>query len=516
MNQRSFAVRRSSKLLDATRRLFGLIAISAPLVLSGCIAIPYGTPIGDATDKHSTSRPMVLLGEARAIAPEGDMARIEAALLRESEQLGGFAGPELSMVSDADRLAFSGFAPGSKDSYRRVSSSLPPHYLLQYELSINATDLPTETDEAGHGFIHGYLLLTLSLFPMYPLSMTAICSGNVYAIEGDSRRHLKKLLYEGKQGGFGNFWWWGFWHEHFSEDAIQRFSKQCRSRIVAGAMAAIARLEAEQSVLVRFETDQLLLERERLPVQISSREASGIAALGDYYALVIGNQDYQDLPSLKTALNDARAVARVLSESYGFSVTLVGNATRSRLVEAFSEMRRNLGAGDSFLVFYAGHGLYDEKAGRGYWLPVDARSDDQSNWLSNAYVTDTLRAMDARHVLVISDSCYSGTLTRVIKMKTGSGGGAMELASLRSRVALTSGGLEPVEDDAGDGRSVFASALLRTLENNAAAIDGQALYRSIVRPVMLESNQTPEYGDIRNAGHQGGEFYFVRREPLAD
>ncbi len=192
-------------------------------------------------------------------------------------------------------------------------------------------------------------------------------------------------------------------------------------------------------------------------------------------------------------------------------MTLVDNATRARLIEALSEMRRGLSAGDSLLVFYAGHGLYDEKAGRGYWLPVDASADDQSNWLSNAFVTDTLRAMDARHVLVIADSCYSGTLTLGIKLKPGGGSGPMQLASLRSRVALTSGGLEPVEDDAGDGRSVFTTALLRALEDNAGAIDGQLLHRSIVRPVMLESCQTPEYGDIRNAGHEGGDFCFVRK-----
>ncbi|MDP7667219.1 MAG: hypothetical protein QF738_04055 [Rhodospirillales bacterium] len=32
----------------------------------------------------------------------------------------------------------------------------------------------------------------------------------------------------------------------------------------------------------------------------------------------------------------------------------------------------------------------------------------------------------------------------------------------------------------------------------------------IRRPVMLAADQTPEYADIRKAGHDGGDFLFVR------
>jgi hypothetical protein len=79
----------------------------------------------------------------------------------------------------------------------------------------------------------------------------------------------------------------------------------------------------------------------------------------------------------------------------------------------------------------------------------------------------------------------------------------------RSRTALTSGGLEPVTDGGGSGHSVFTKALLDALIENAEAIDGQALFAMVRRPVVLNADQTPAYADIRSAGHDGGDFILV-------
>ena len=126
-----------------------------------------------------------------------------------------------------------------------------------------------------------------------------------------------------------------------------------------------------------------------------------------------------------------------------------------------------------------------------------------------------VKAMSAKHVLVVADSCYSGTLVRGItaKLKTG----AERLAFLermsrkRSRNVLTSGGLEPVMDRGGGDNSVFAKAFLDALYENADVIDAQSLFATVQRRVVVNSEQTPEYSDIRGAGHDGGDFLFVRR-----
>ena len=66
-------------------------------------------------------------------------------------------------------------------------------------------------------------------------------------------------------------------------------------------------------------------------------------------------------------------------------------------------------------------------------------------------------------------------------------------------------------DSGGDGHSIFANALLTALRENDEIIDGTTLFSRIRRPVMVNSDQTPEYGDIRKCGHEGGDFLFSRK-----
>ncbi len=85
------------------------------------------------------------------------------------------------------------------------------------------------------------------------------------------------------------------------------------------------------------------------------------------------------------------------------------------------------------------------------------------------------------------------------------------MAAKQARVALVSGGLEPVADTGGGGNSPFARAFIQALSENTSVIDGTRLFSQIRRPVMVSANQTPQYSDVRNAGHDGGDFLFVRK-----
>ena len=118
---------------------------------------------------------------------------------------------------------------------------------------------------------------------------------------------------------------------------------------------------------------------------------------------MIGNNDYAHLPKLKTAVADAEAVADVLSEKYGFGVTLLRDANRYQILSALNELRARLTEDDNLLIYYAGHGTLDEVNQRGNWLPVDAEPESSANWISNVSLTDVLNAMSARHILVVAD-----------------------------------------------------------------------------------------------------------------
>jgi peptidoglycan hydrolase-like protein with peptidoglycan-binding domain/uncharacterized caspase-like protein len=236
---------------------------------------------------------------------------------------------------------------------------------------------------------------------------------------------------------------------------------------------------------------------------------------GDYYALVIGNNDYRTLPQLRTAVSDAKAIAETLREDYGFQVTLLLDATRYEILAAMSRLRATLTEKSNLLVYYAGHGVLDEAANIGYWLPIDADRDVTANWIANYDLTAHVRAVSAKHVMVIADSCYSGTLARSAAQALPIGvervAWLKRMAAKASRTVLTSGGLEPVLDSGGGNHSVFAAAFLRALGENADVVTGQDLSHAIQRAVIVNAEQTPEYSDIRRAGHDGGDFLFVRK-----
>ena len=109
-------------------------------------------------------------------------------------------------------------------------------------------------------------------------------------------------------------------------------------------------------------------------------------------------------------------MAALLRDDYGFTVKLFKNATRADIIGAFDDYRERLKADDNLLVYYAGHGHLEEVENRGYWLPIDAERKTTAAGIANDDVTAKLRSLRAQHVLVIADSCYSGTLTRAVEI----------------------------------------------------------------------------------------------------
>ncbi len=246
---------------------------------------------------------------------------------------------------------------------------------------------------------------------------------------------------------------------------------------------------------------------------------------GRYFALIIGNQDYQYLDDLRSPLNDAKRLQQVLENKYGFSTLMVPNATEKTILNTINDFYLQIGEDDNLLIYYAGHGNISKNAQsrteRGYWLPVDAGKDNISNWINNSVISDHLDRLKARSVLVISDSCYAGYLgSEKSPFLFGINQGrqsqkAIEAGlSRRSRVVISSGGTKPVLDGSDSRHSVFAGALIDVLDSNNDALRDSALFSQLSVNVRKRSQyvsepQTPEMKPVREAGHAGGTFYFV-------
>ena len=288
------------------------------------------------------------------------------------------------------------------------------------------------------------------------------------------------------------------------------------------AQEKLEKIRAEQKTeaehLARLKAETRMRERELAALQMQPKaDPKSITPasinFGNYHALVIGIDNYQNLKSLKTAVADANAVAGILKANYGFKITKLINPTHEDILDNLDELRETLKFRDNLLIYYAGHGWLDKKVDQGYWLPANAKRNRRSRWVSNATITDALKGIEAKHVMVVADSCYSGRLVRSANVQVEGSDTAeyyQKMSRKKARVVITSGGLEPVED----GKSVhspFARAFLQALSENNSVIDGAKLYSVIRRPVMVSSDQTPQYSDVRRAGHDGGDFLFVRR-----
>ncbi|WP_089945521.1 caspase family protein [Candidatus Entotheonella palauensis] len=239
------------------------------------------------------------------------------------------------------------------------------------------------------------------------------------------------------------------------------------------------------------------------------------ASSSRYYAVVIGIDAYAHLGQLDTAVTDAMAVTQVLEEQYGFNVIFLPDATRTDIVQILDNLNAVLTPQDNLLIYYAGHGIVDEDE-RGYWLPQDALPDVRSEWLATSEITEIVKAIAAKHVMVVADSCYSGTGVRNGTDGKPAAGDARKanlerIDGLRSRTVMTSGGLKPVADRGGGRHSVFAKAFLTALYTNGEVLEGQRLFAKMRPWIAVSSSQTPAYANIRHAQHEGGDFLFVPR-----
>ena len=246
-----------------------------------------------------------------------------------------------------------------------------------------------------------------------------------------------------------------------------------------------------------------------------SQRPTSPAPSGSYYALVIGNNSYRYVGHLKTAENDARALADMLKAKYGFQTKILLNATREDIFKALVEYRKQLPENSSLLIYYAGHGNHDRDTDEAYWLPVDAQPGNPENWVSADDITRNIRAIAAKHILIISDSCYSGVLTRDVPTRIEPAqrdAYLQKMQASKSRNLMSSGSDEPVSDEGSAGHSVFAKALLDAFQREPySRFTAGDLFQQFIQPsVAGQSSQLPQYSVIRESGHDFGDFVFAR------
>lgn len=231
---------------------------------------------------------------------------------------------------------------------------------------------------------------------------------------------------------------------------------------------------------------------------------------GGYFALIIANANYEDerIRDLRNPIKDSQKFVEVLTKNYTFdkkNVIFLKDPTNDRIISKFVELISKLTEDDNLLIFHSGHGYYDKDIKQGFWWSKDAVFDKQSTWLSNGAIRDYIRGIKAKHIFLIVDSCYSGSLIAHMKgVKTV----IKRFYELPSRNVLASDYMGRVPDN-----GVFVNYLIKILkETENKYLYSFELCQSVIRAVSVNSVQTPLYGVLHGTGDEGGEFVFVRRE----
>lgn len=232
-----------------------------------------------------------------------------------------------------------------------------------------------------------------------------------------------------------------------------------------------------------------------------------------YYALIIGINNYLDpqINALDFCIRDAETFYNTLTSRYTFekeNVKFLQNATNAEIVTALDYFAKTVRPSDNFLIFYAGHGVWNTSSETGFWLPSDARKNSTLNWFRNSALRDYLREINSKHTLLITDACFGGSIFKTRAAFMDAPLAVNKLYELPSRKAMTSGTLTEVPD-----LSAFLKYMIDRLDKNSEKyLSSEQLFSSFRMAVINNSNVLPQYGVIQDVGDEGGDFIFTLKQ----
>ncbi|HDY86849.1 MAG TPA: hypothetical protein ENH82_01900 [bacterium] len=293
--------------------------------------------------------------------------------------------------------------------------------------------------------------------------------------------------------------------------------------IIAQKATEIKTTEEEKQEEKLKETEEITEQKQLRgggdPLKGLNISAAKKMEIGKYYALIVGIDNYKGVwQPLKNAVRDAKAVEKLLREKYKIDYfrTLENElATRKNIMKEFSWLVDNVTEKDNVFIYYSGHGEYQKQLNKGYWVPVEAETNEVYEFISNSTIQTFLNGIGSKHTLLVSDACFSGDLFRGTTVSVPfeqTSKYYTKVHSLKSRHALTSGGVEPVMDGGREGHSVFTYYFLEMLKRNEDKYyDVGQLYNDIKIPVTNNSEQTPILQPVKNTGDEGGQFIFIKK-----
>ena len=246
-----------------------------------------------------------------------------------------------------------------------------------------------------------------------------------------------------------------------------------------------------------------------------NREGAGIAStnpMGRTWVVFIENSSYETFASLDGPIKDISTMQRALANYQIHNIIHKKDMTKAEMERFFNiELRDQVKKNQvkSLMVYFAGHGKYINDVG--YWIPVDAKRDDEFTYFNiNALKAGLQGYTDVVvHTLVISDACESGpgfySASRSAN-EAPSCDNAL-VAGAKSAQVFSSAGYELAVDN-----SKFAATFANTLINNKnACIPIETIVKSVTAAVTTDNGQKPKFGRIQGLEDMLGTFFFISK-----
>ena len=240
---------------------------------------------------------------------------------------------------------------------------------------------------------------------------------------------------------------------------------------------------------------------------------------GTTYALMFATNVYDYYSDLVNPVLDAQTIGAELSESYGVLSEVVINPTLSEIAAKIREFAtRPYKPGDNLMVFFAGHGVYDEVFKEGYVISRDSRMDDvgKTSYLSHSNLRTMINNIDCPHIFLVMDVCFGGTFDP--HLASLHRGAAVQYADIstqefvkrklkyKTRLYLTSGGKEYVPDGRPGFHSPFARRFIESLRYYGG--DDGVLTSSEILQFVEKVNPQPRFGEFGD-NEPGSDFILV-------
>ncbi|MBU0488047.1 MAG: caspase family protein [Bacteroidetes bacterium] len=238
------------------------------------------------------------------------------------------------------------------------------------------------------------------------------------------------------------------------------------------------------------------------------------------HALLVGINNYDEFGDLVNPISDVEAIAKDLTELYGFEVEVITDVTKLEIKAKIREyQQKQFGPHDQLLIYFAGHGLYDEISGEGFLVTKDSKEEDEvkDTYIEYSWLRENINGIrNCNHILLALDVCFGGTFDKRTAYARRGGDDVYGQISAddfidrtlkyKSRLFLTSGSKEYVSDGIPGKNSPFTYYILDALRNESKE-SGYMTFMNLVKSVE-RLQTTPRYGDFGDS-EAGGDFVFV-------